>query len=644
MPEFQRGAKLPTRPVDTLKSGNRGFLGFLRGKAVPKQPPVGDALGQLNDPRSSTGGGVPPQPPFSTGQWMKLQADKVAGGAYTIYDAISKIRFFGGQRTANIDLAPPPYETATELEYPGREEHPPHDQTVVSAARVIQYLLARFNPLRGLTPRRLEQDMEQWQLGFLRWLSLDWSFIRERDDQIMAVETKRIFAVSRLKWEIMATDESPEATAHKEALEAFYNNLTTTHVIDQNEQGGVGLLIRQMMQAIGSKWAVHEMIWRPDVDPETGKPTLTANFRFVPLWFFENRTGQIRYLPYELALDGIPLDAGGWLITCGDGLLMASSIAYMYKQLALRSWVAFCEKFAIPYLHGKTPASYNSQEWNQMLSTLQNFASDGAMVTNDQAKVEMIAPPASAVNPQEMLTDRMDRAIARLWRGADLSTMSRAGSGTGALPQIQNEDELAEADGIKVSEALNFYVDRYVVGYLLGAKKCLAYFRSIPPLNIDTAKQIAVDQFLIGAGVPLGRKDAYARYGLREPDAGEELLQAPAIPAQIGKGVGDAGVSGALSLGNSALGQVFRAAAMRELSAAQAKALLPIAERVRSLSEIDDDAKRLEAAESIKKDLPSIFKSISARSGEVVSALSDIIGTAALSGATQAAAKQGSSV
>ncbi len=642
MPDFIKGQRLPTRAANTLKGGYRGFLGFLRGKAVPSSPPTGDALGALQDPRAKDGGGTPPTAPFDARQWMRLQASKVPGGA-SIYDAVAKIQLFGGQRTANIDLAPPPYPTSTTLEFPGKVEEPEHDKTVISAARVIQYLLARFNPLRGLTPRRLEQDMEQWQIGFLRWLSLDWAFIRERDDQIKAVEAKRIFAVSRLKWEIMAVDESPEATAQKEILETFYNNLTTTHVIDQNEQGGVSLLIRQMMQAIGSKWAVHEIVWQPEVD-DAGKTCLSANFRFVPLWFFENRTGQLRYLPYELALDGIPLDAGGWLVTCGDGLLMASCIAYMYKQLALRSWVSFCEKFGIPYLHGRTPAAFNSTEWNQMLGALQSLASDGAMLTNDQAKVDFIAPPATSNNPQEMLTDRMDRSIARLWRGADLSTMSRSGSGTGALPQIQNEDELAEADGILVSEALNFYVDRYVVGYQLGAKKCLAYFRVIPPLNIDTAKQIAVDQFLIGAGVPLGRKDAYARYGIREPDAGEELLTPPTVPAQIGKGVGDSGVGGALSLGNSVSSAVFRAAAMRELSAAQAQALVPLAERIRSASDIEDTGKRREALEAIKKDLPNIFRSVSARSGEVVSALSDIIGTALLSGATQAAAKQAASV
>lgn len=642
MPEFMRGLKLPTKTPNTLKSGNRGFMGFLRGSAKPANPPVQDALGILNDPRNRTGGGTPPQPPYLNAEWMKLAAFKIPP-LESMASTISKIMFWGGQRTANIDLAPPPYPTATELEFPGKTTGPEHEQTVVSAARIIQYLLARFNPLRGLTPRRLEQDMEQWQLGFLRWLSLDWSAIRLKDDQIIAVEAKRIFAVSRLGYEVVPMDDSPEAEQHKQALEAFYDKLTCTHVIDQNAQGGVNLMIRQMMQAIGAKWSVHEIVWRTFTD-ENGVKRYSANLRFVPMWFFENRTGQLRYLPYELALDGIPLDAGGWLIMCADGLMMPSCIAYMYKQLALRSWVAFCEKFGIPYIHGMTTAGFNSLEWNQMLTALQGLGSNGLMLTNEGAKVNFVSPPATSNNPQESLVDRMDRALARVWRGADLSTMSRAGSGTGALPQIQNEDELAEADSLLVTEACNFYIDRYVCNYLFGVDSPKANFRVIPPPNIDTAKQIAIDEFLMSVGVQLGKKDALYRYGRRAvdvDDAGdptEEILTPPMQPGmdggdggeegQIGKGLEDKGEGGALTIGNSArirLANRVRSACIREVTITQAKHLAPLARRIKVMRQINDAQNREAEAALIKKDLPTVFKSVSGRTDELVTALQEIV-------------------
>jgi hypothetical protein len=223
----------------------------------------------------------------------------------------------------------------------------------------------------------------------------------------------------------------------------------------------------------------------------------------------------------------------------------------------------------------------------------------------------------------------MDRATARIWRGADLSTMSRAGSGTGALPQIQNEDELAEADSLLVTEACNFYIDRYAINYGFGVDKPKAYFRVIPPPNIDTAKQIAIDQFLISVGAKLGLKDALVRYGRRQVDVdqagkpSEQILTAPAAPPMIGKGIGDEGEQGPLSLGNMAT--FVRSVAIREITAEQAKMLEPLARRIRVMRQIDDPSNRQAEAAAIKKDLPEAFKTISGKSGELVTALSEIV-------------------
>lgn len=442
------------------------------------------------------GGGTPPMPPFSPNtpeQWMRMAAQRS-------WDKFP-------ERAASVGLRPPPYPTSADEFGPFNDPTgPTHDQTAVSAARVMQYLLARFNPIRGLTPQRLGEYLEQWSLGFLRWLALSWSMIRERDDQIKGVVTKREFAVSKLQWEILTVDDSEDAKAHKLALTDFYNGLSCTHVLDQNENGGVQLLIRQMMRSIGDKFAVHEIVWKP------GGEKLTAQFRFVPLWFFENRTGQLRYLPYELALDGIPLDAGGWLVTVGDGLNFATSIAYIYKQLALKDWARYSEKFGIPMILGKTPAAFNSTEWNQLVEALAAFNSDGAMVVNKLAEITPFEVGRAGEMPQVALCDRMDRAIARLWRGGDLSTMSRGGDAAGALTQIQAEDEIAEADSILLSEALNFYVDRYVIKYKFGVDTPLASFKIIPPRTLDNNMEIATDTFLIQSGVEIGKQDLARRY------------------------------------------------------------------------------------------------------------------------------------
>lgn len=462
------------------------------------------------------------------------------------------------ERAMAVGLRPPPYPVATDAITPGAPTNPTHEQTVISAQRVMQFLLSRFNPNRGLTPQILANYLDQWTLGFLRWFALSWDRMANTDDQIKAVRAKREFAVSRLRWEIMCDNESDaDAVKQAEALKAFYHNLTCTHVLDQNEQGGVNMLIRQMMRCVGDKWAVHEIVWKPITDAK-GEPAYSANFRFTPLWFFENRTGQLRYLPYEMALDGIPLDAGGWLITVGDGLNFASAIAYMFKQLGLKDWARYSEKFGVPTLVGKAAASFGSAEFTELAEALAHLNSDGVIVVNKNNDIESFdVGAASGALPQEKLCDRMDRALARLWRGGDLSTMSRGGEGgVGALPQIQQEDEIAEADCHLLSEALNFYVDAYVIRYMFGEAQQKARFRIIPAKSIDNAKEIQTLEFAISHGVPISKKHIYDKFNLPEPrmksegQPAEELATAPVTPDKP-LSTSDSSVKGAGGLGNS---------------------------------------------------------------------------------------------
>lgn len=609
--------------------------GFVSRAAVPSIGMVGQVLGVFtgagkggNTGKSASGTPIqiPPTPPFNPQQWMSA----AAMAAWQKFP----------ERAASVGLTPPPYPTAsTQIEGQVPPSDPTHTQSVVSAQRVLQFLLARFNPIRGLTPRRLGEYIEQWSLGFLRWQALAWNQIRERDDQIKAVTTKREFLVSRLKWEIICDDDTPEATQHKEALEAAYRGITVTDALDQNTQGGVQMLIRQMMRSIGDKFAVHEIVWRPGFDQD-GKASLTAHLRFVPLWFFENRTGALRYLPYELALDGIPLDWGGWLVTVGDGLGIATSILYIYKQLGQKSWANFIDKYGMPFIIGKTDAAYGSPEWGQMVAAVSGIQSDGSMVTNLAAQIEALKVEGlgSSDTPQHKFIDYINRQIAIVWRGGDLSTNSRGGSGaSGALPQLNQEEELAEADAILMSEALNFYFDRPCLRYLFGTDQPKARFKIIPPENIDTAKEIAVDQFLMSVGVPLAIADMQARYGRPQPDAGEELATPPAQPPQIGKGVGDEGATGPLSLGNVATAAAFKRQALNRISLAQARALGPIRRRLVSIQAIENDEQRQAALVEFKKDLPNLARSVFGDSEELVKQFEAVIGTSLVSGAVEAA-------
>jgi hypothetical protein len=499
-----------------------------------------------------------------------------------------------------------------------------------SAGRAKQHIVARFNPISGLTPRRLSSYLDAFDHGYLRNAAETWEKIAERDDQVITCATKRLRAAARLNWEILPIDDSPEARRHKEILEEFYNNLTTTSVLDEDERGDTRLLIRQMLTAVGMRYAVHEIVWQPRSDG------LSAEFRFVPLQFFERRQGRLRFLPSDLAVDGVDLEPAGWMVARGDGLMIATSIAYMFKTMPLKAWVTHCEKFGIPGVHAKTDAVKDSPEWQELVEAVGGFGEDLALVTNQGASIEAIATGSASNQPHPPLVERMDRAISRIWLGGDLATMSAGQGSVGAMPQSLDLEKLEEDDAGLVSSTLQQYVDRHVIRFRTGQDKPMAYFKLQPTKRQDTDRDLKVDEFLVRNGVPVGKKDLLERYGRPEPDAGDELATAPATPAAPSP-------FGPRPFANTrpadARYELFRAQALRRLNRAQAEALRPITDRLSEILGMDDEAMQDAALLKLQNDLPAFLKA-NASDPALVSAWEAVFGAALASGAVEAAQEQ----
>ena len=401
----------------------------------------------------------------------------------------------------------------------------PPPQADLSAERVQLSLRLRFDPLRGLSPERLAADLDQFRLGFFRNLALTWDAMERRDDRLQAVAAKRKKSAARHGWEILTTSDSPAARRQQAVLHDFYNRLTATTALEPDESGGFSLLVRQMMDAVGKRYAVHEIVWQPQADG-----SLTARFVHCPLWWFEGRRGKLRYLANEMAVEGAELDPDGWLVTVGDGIMEACAVAYMYKHLPLRDWLAYSGKFGLPGLLAETPAQKDSPEWDAMVDAVRDFANEWAAVVSQGAKITLVETARGGETPFQPLVEMMNEAITVLWRGGDLGTRSRA-QGVGATLQESETDILDLDDAQWIGETLTTQVSRVVLRYHFGDAPQLAYLKLRTAERTHVAADLQVDQFLLQAGVPLGVQAALERYNRAEPAPGEPRLHAPAAPA-----------------------------------------------------------------------------------------------------------------
>jgi phage gp29-like protein len=396
----------------------------------------------------------------------------------------------------------------------------------------LRWRQTRFNPLRSLTPERLASALDQKDAGWLREASLIFETIEMREAIVRSVMTKRRAAVARRDWQIVVPDpENPNAEAHKATLEYFYNNLVVTDATDLNIRSGVSGLLRQMMDAVIQRYAVHEIVWKP------GAGGLTAELRRVPLYFFENRSGRLRFVGAENRSDGVPLDEDGWMITVADGLGDALSICYIYKRLGLQDMLAFSEKFSVPGVLGRTSAKKGSDEGNAMRDSVMAYASEwvGLVYGDDgtiKDPIQVIQTPAGSSLPQMTICEYMDRMIATLVRGGDLSTISRDNS-TGSNPQADETEALLEDDCALVSETLQTQLDRLVIRMVHGDETPAAYIVVNPPSTNDLTKDLAIDEGLARLGVNQDPDDLAERYGreIQEVQIQDSREEVEAIPA-----------------------------------------------------------------------------------------------------------------
>lgn len=544
-------------------------------------------------------------------------------------------------------------------------------ETQLNSLRVTQEQRQRFNPLRGFDPDKLVSAIDAFRVGEIGTLSRMIEELEERDDKMTISARKNRASLGRCPHQVLIVEGyagDPRAQRHQEILRRFWANISVTSAFVRNERGSLRLLKQQMAHAISRRFAVHEITWQPLPGGE-----ITATFTLVPTYFFENKTGELRFLPYPGALDGQPMPPGEWLVTVGDGIGIAASVLAMSKRLSFNDWLLFSERCGQPGLHVATGAAEGSAPWDSLVRAVRNFGREWSLVTDNDTKLNPIQLNTGANLPYPPLVEACDKGIVTLYRGADLSTISSgAGEGTGASVQGE-ETNLLEQDSCElISETLNAQVDAFVIRYVTGDPLPLAYISIAPTERPDVDQDIKIDTHLVSLGVQLSRSDALARYGRsaydpkNEGDAPLQQQNQPQNPGlwnerQPGGGTaagtplqnagnplqnGDQGNRGATGGRKEQAAQgaetaIYEAAALEALVEARSAALAPVIDRLLAALAEPDAATLAADLAALYRDLPRLAAAAAADE-DSVALLERILGDAVALGATSPESASGS--
>ncbi len=405
-----------------------------------------------------------------------------------------------------------------------------------SAERVKLEKQTRFNPLRGWTPDVLVRQLEAYSRGEIASLAWVMEWLEKHDDVIATVAPKAKAAVASRGYDVLLADEIPAGMEQMAAdqrgfCQDFFQNLQASDAVELEEQGGMRLYVQQIMDAYGKGYAAHHIIWRPSA------AGLAADLVKVPTWFFEVTTGRMKFLPASAAQRGVELDTLGgrnaWACYRGRGVMLAGVLARMFKQLPLQDWLTYCDRHGMPAFLGKTAAAKDSEGWNDMAAAVAGIGSEFGAIINQGDVIEVLNLAGQGEVPYAQLVDRMDRAQVMLWRGGDLSTMSRT-NGTGANPQQEDSDQLDGDNAEWVSECINRTLTSHAIAWKFGTGVpvlCRVKIRARPQRNLSG--ELARVESSIQMGVRVSASWFVAKFGLVEAAADEAALgEATAPPAR----------------------------------------------------------------------------------------------------------------
>lgn len=371
----------------------------------------------------------------------------------------------------------------------------PMNAQPISANSYLRAEGRRTSPVRNLRPETLSRALEAFENGRLGSAARIFEAILSRDDAICGLNLKRKKSVSRLDFEIVPLEDSPKAREHMRTLRDFYSTLRAKSFRDENESGGLRLLVSQMMDCVAMKYSVHKIEFQNDNGRVRGV------FTQYPLWLFENTQKRLRILEREGQLsDGVELDPDEWLVTCGDGLMFASSIAYLFKQLPLRDWLIYCERNGMPGIKAKTDAFPGTPQWESVCDAVREFGAEFHAVFSEGTEMDAIDVSTRGELPYPALVERVDRMMGSLWRGGDLSTFSAPDS-VGANMQWYEESLIEEDDAANVAETLNRKIDAAVVRLAHGDPVALAKFRLKLPDYEERKHELEIIERLCAIGL-----------------------------------------------------------------------------------------------------------------------------------------------
>lgn len=411
-------------------------------------------------------------------------------------------------------------------------------------------------PADGLDPIRLANILRGADAGDpLRFFELA-ELIEERDLHYAGVLGTRKRQVAQLDIKVEAAEDTPEAKAHADWIEAGLKRDTLQgELFDMLDSVGKGLSFNEIIwDSSEGDWMVSQIAWR---DPRWFRfnrddgvtPVLLGDYDgegVANVGFPGIAPGETPLVPFKFIVPVIRAKSG---LPIRSGLARLVAWAWMFKAFTQRDWAIFSQTFGQPVRVGKYPAGSSESDKDTLFTAVANIAGDCAAIIPETMVIEFIESKnvGQGADLYEKRCDWLDRQVSKAVLGQTATTDAIAGGHAVGQEHRQVQEDIERADARALSSVLNRDLVRPWIDLQFGKQKLY------PRLSIGRAEdkdiKLTVESAvkLVPMGLQVERSYFNDLLGIPVPKEGADVLAPAATPTPIGTGGDMFGDSAALN-------------------------------------------------------------------------------------------------
>lgn len=314
-----------------------------------------------------------------------------------------------------------------------------------------------------------------------------------RDDQIGPCFEQRRRAVVQSEWDV---EPGGTAAIDKAAAEALREQLA---ILPLDE------ITDRMLFALMHGYGVAEIIWGRDgnrVTIEDIKVRDRSRFRF-------DSDRRLRLMEVGKAEGTLLPDRKFWTLSVGGdtsdnpygrGLGYTLFWPAFFKKNAIKFWMIYLDKFAMPTAIGRVPSNKadDQRELNKILQMLGAIQTDSAVTIPDDVQVDLLEAARSGNADYSTVTDRMDKAMAKVILSQTMTTDNGSSMAQANVHKVVR-DEVVKGDADLICASFNQSVVKWLTEWNFpGAKPPRMWRRTEPETDLN--ERAERDQKIMGLG------------------------------------------------------------------------------------------------------------------------------------------------